>query len=557
MVYNLRDLMKKGMSATEAAVYACTTLAEGDTLCLGGGRIEFYPQGAFKRFYCISNNDQGEKAIVFPLLGKKNVTVDGNGADLVFCGALIPFVVDGSCGVTVKNLSVDYEHPSYCQADIVESDENRVLLRFSEEFPCRVEGGQFIYCGPEGDVPSEEALCQQFDGETGAPKRGGYFYYTGAPKDHGFLRGMYRDVTLHQMGENLIEMRGAFGFAHTIGDAWVCTFGGRDCPGFFVNESKDTRLDGIKLYHTLAMGVIAQLSENITLNAVTADFRENTHRVLTVKADATHFVNCRGKISMTKCKFVSMMDDACNIHGIYLPQLKRLSDHTFEGAFGHYQQEGIRIFREGDEVRIIDSEDQRIVFDGTVVSCQLDGHKILRVTVAEQLPEIAESCVAENISTAPEIYIADTECGNNRPRGFLLSSAGKTLVERCKFYNMYAGIHVGGEMLDWYESGAVRDVTVRDCDFDNSAYAGGESILIRPKIKNPEACQNFHGRVVIENNRFRMHEKRFLSVESVAELVFRGNSYVQDSTLFSYPVGYENGANIERCGQVDFEKVTE
>ncbi len=559
MKYYLNDFMSSSTGATEAAVKACMALSDGDTLYLGGGRTVFESEGAFEKFYCISNNDKGEKSVAFPLIGKKSITIDGEGADLIFRGNIIPFVIDGCENVTVKGLSVDYENPSYCQADIVEADENRVLLRFGSEFPCRVEDNKFVFKGPDGDVFSEEALCLEFDKKKKAPAYAnrGYFYYTGAPKDHGFLGGMYRDVVLRQCGEGLIEMKGELKRVHEPGNTWVCTFGGRDCPGILVTESKDTFLENIKLYHTLAMGVIAQLSENITLKNISADFRDGSDRVMTVKADATHFVNCRGKINISGCKFVSMMDDACNIHGIYLSSIKRVSSNVLEGVFGHHQQEGINIFRPGDLLRVIDTENQRTVAELTVDTSELQGFKVLRVTTAQPIPDIIGDCVAENISTAPEIHICDTESGNNRPRGFLLSSRGKTLIERCKFYNMFAAIHIGGEMVDWYESGAVCDVTVRDCDFDNSAYSGYVAIAIRPKIKNPENVTDFHGRIAIENNRFRMHEKRFISAASVSELIFKENSYTQDLSLPSHPFGNSNGIDIELCGKVIIEDIKE
>ena len=65
------------------------------------------------------------------------------------------------------------------------------------------------------------------------------------------------------------------------------------------------------------MGIVGQLSENITLDGITAEPREGGKRLLSTNADATHFINCRGKIEVARCKFVQMMDDASNVHGIY------------------------------------------------------------------------------------------------------------------------------------------------------------------------------------------------------------------------------------------------
>ncbi|MDY6313667.1 MAG: hypothetical protein SPL89_00650 [Clostridia bacterium] len=97
------------------------------------------------------------------------------------------------------------------------------------------------------------------------------------------------------------------------------------------------------------MGVICQLSENITLTDVTAVPSEG--RTLSVDADATHFVNCSGTIHMKDYRFESMMDDACSIHGIYMPVVKKLSCTRVLLRFGHFQQYGVNIFRRGDKIR--------------------------------------------------------------------------------------------------------------------------------------------------------------------------------------------------------------
>ena len=110
MTIYLKDFLKDDSPAA-AIARAINALSDGDTLMLGGGRLALSPEGATKKYYCISNNDKGEKAIAFPLIGKKNITVDGEGAALVFSGDILPFAIDGCENVTVKNLSVDYVSP--------------------------------------------------------------------------------------------------------------------------------------------------------------------------------------------------------------------------------------------------------------------------------------------------------------------------------------------------------------------------------------------------------------------------------------------------------------
>ena len=82
MEIRLKDYLTGGASAVAALNQACMKMQDGDTLLLGGGRIDVYAEDAFTRHYYISNNDAGDKAIAFPLIGKNNIIIDGENADI-------------------------------------------------------------------------------------------------------------------------------------------------------------------------------------------------------------------------------------------------------------------------------------------------------------------------------------------------------------------------------------------------------------------------------------------------------------------------------------------
>ncbi len=559
MTLHIKDFITDQDNCTPAFVKAVESLNEGDTLMLDGGTYHLYPEGAYCKEYYISNNDCGVKPIAMPLLGKKNVTVEGGGAELIFHGKMMPMVIDGSENVTVRGISIDYHTPFYAQAVIEEANEEGILLAFDgKEFFCRVRNGNLCFYSPDDgwDWEVERALSLEFD-KNGHPAAFSppYFPYTGAPKDHGFLRKMYKDVKLEEKGENRIFMHGTTGHLHSVGNYFVMTFATREYPGIFVNESKDISLADITLYHTASMGVIAQLTENISLCRVIAEPAKNSGRILSVSADATHFVNCRGKISLTECKLVQMMDDAANIHGIYNLYEEKLPDGSLKLGFGHFQQKGIQSYRIGDRVAVIDSETNETVAEGNVLAAHLVSPDEINLKLDCEVPAPGAYYVTENLSTAPALYFGDCESGYNRPRGFLISTSGKVLVERCKFYNMNQGIQLSGEMKDWYESGCVKDVTIRDCDFHNSAYAGGVAILCRPVLRCTETV--FNGRVVVENNTFTQSDKRVAAIDCCHEVIFRGNRFVRDEGLPKKGSYGDQGFKFKLCDIVEAEELIE
>ena len=563
MIYHIRDYNPNPSNATPALVRAVAALAEGDTLMLDGGTYHLYPEGAHVEEYYISNNDCGVKPIAFPLIGKKNVTVDGGGADLIFHGRILPFVLDHAENVCIKNFSIDYASPMYAQAKILESDEHHAVLRFDgKDFSCRVdEEGHFgFYSEKDGWEVSalRHNLSLEFTPE-GSPLHNGrpFFAYCGEPCDHGFLSRLFRHVSLEEREKNVIEMKGDDLVVHTPGNYLVITYATREFPGIFITDCKEILLSDIRLYHTTSMGIIAQLSENITLKNIVAEPRPDSGRLLSVAADATHFVNCRGKITMSGCKFIQMMDDACNIHGIYHLYEAQESPNTLLLGFGHFQQKGIQTYRPGDRVAIIDSTVNEVRDEATVLSAELLSPDQIRLCLDREIEKPGEHWVVENLTTAPEVHIFDCESGYNRPRGFLLSSNGKTLVERCKFYNMNQGIQLAGEMNDWYESGAVQDVTIRDCDFTNSAYAGGVAIVCAPRLRAKDFTGAFCGRIVIENNLFCQSTKRITSINLADHVIFRNNRFHTDPSLPVHKSHREDGTSFTFCTTVDYTPAEE
>lgn len=558
MTVNFSDYLKKYSSFEEAASEAALSLNDGDTLVISCGKVDIYPENTFKKHYYVSNNDGGTKSILFPIIEKKNITIDGGGTELICHKGIIPFVIDKSKNICVKNFAIDYKTPFFSQGLIVEADEEHTVLEFdNEEFFCRVKDGKMSYYssidGWENTV--ERTLTMEFDAKKKAPSHNkpAYFPYTGEPKDHGFLSRMYRDVTVKQLSENRIGMYGKLGFAHTVGNYLVCTHSGRHNPGVFVTDSDDVVLKDLTLYHTAAMGIICQTTNNITLERVIADVREGSRRMMSVNADATHFVNCRGKITIADCRFVSMMDDAGNIHGIYLKDPKKTGENSISTTFGHSQQVGMDIFRKGDVASIVNIETLEELCALTVENTELLSKDELVIYFKEPVPEIPEGYVVENISTAPDVHIYGTQTGNNRPRGFLINSRGKALVENCKFYNMYHGVMIGCEMKDWYESGPVGEITVRNCDFNNAAYAGGVAVMASPNICCPEKAGSFNGKILVENNTFTMHEKRLISARNAREVYFRNNTFVCDLSLPSHTPQNERGIAVELCENVHVE----
>jgi hypothetical protein len=124
---------------------------------------------------------------------------------------------------------------------------------------------------------------------------------------------------------------------------------------------------------------------------------------------------------------------------------------------------------------------------------------------------------------------------------------------------MNQGIQLSGELRDWYESGAALDVTIRDNDFENSAYAGGVAIYSCPRLRATEKNKDiiYSGKLLIEGNVFTQAEKRILQASHAAEVVMRNNTFKKDIALPSHWQVCESGISYEHCGKVEIEDLIE
>ncbi len=540
------------------ALFACRG-QQNATLVLGDGCYHFWPDHATVREYWPSNNDGGRKPVAFPLIGFDGLTVDGQGADLVFHGGISPFILDGCSNVTVRGVSVDYVRPFYSQGKIVRCGEDYTDLTFTEEYPFTVEDGVLIFFDPESGISSRgleqmTLLVTEFDAEKRIPAGDPYLMRWHAPKEANFLDFMTRTVRAELLPDGAVRLHGVTG--HTVGNYWVCTHSKRDYPGFFLQNSTDTLLEDITLYHSASMGVIGQLCENITLRRVKTGLCGD--RLLTVNADATHFVHCSGNLLLEDCSFTHMLDDAGNIHGIYTVIKDFPAPDTMTVQLMHFQQHGVLPYRPGDEIALVERRTLTRIATATVKDAALINEQLIRIQLTQPLPSAAAIGLGvENYTCMPNVTIRGCTVGWNRPRGFLISTCKPVLIEDCSFSNMYSAIEMSGDAGSWFESGCVQNVTVRGCRFSDSAYTAGAAISFVPMLPKGENLL-YHSGFTVENCLFEQDTPRIVYARNTRNLTFKNNRWHKiDSVGGAHEKLGENGFLFEECANMSVEPLTE
>jgi hypothetical protein len=313
-------------------------------LIFPAGRYEFWPDKAAEHYLFISNNTEGLKRLAFPLCDFDGFEIDGRGSEFVFHGSVLPFAVQNSRDIRLTGFSIDWKRPFHSEGRIADAGDGWVDVEFSREFPYKIQNRRLVFLGEDGEELHFSNLLE-FDAE----RRETAF---GAQDNYGIGNRHEAD----EIKPGRVHMTAALASAPTPGNIFVFGSDHRRYPGIAVSGSHRVQIDTLTLHHSGGMGIIAQMTTDLTVRNVQVTPPPGKRRLASLTADAAHFVNCRGRIEITDCIFENQMDDAINIHGIYTRIAARLSAHELEVALIHDEQLGIDIFAPGDTAEIVNSE---------------------------------------------------------------------------------------------------------------------------------------------------------------------------------------------------------
>ena len=549
----------------------------GVTIRLAPGTYHFYPEGAVHKEYYISNHDQhSDRAVGIAIEGFDWLTLDGCGAEFIFHGRMLPVSVVGTTKCTLRNLSIDFAIPHIAQAEVVANDpEQGITFRVAPWVNARVTAeGAFEHYGEGWTMRPGWGIAFEPDtrhivyntSDIGTP-----VHQVVQMDERTFRSPVWKDSRLKP--GTIVAMR---------------TYE-RPSPGIFVSHAKDTRLENIKVHYAEGMGLLAQMSEDITLDGFSVCLRgDDDPRYFTTQADATHFSGCKGKITSVNGLYEGMMDDAINVHGTYLKVMERIDDHTLRARYMHSQAWGFDWGYVGDKVQFVRSRTMELVggaepfvtevagiseiFEVSENSNQSSwqygishGAREFVIRFADALPaEISaeQGFGIENLTWTPEVYFARNTIRNNRARGALFSTPRRTVVEDNLFdHTSGTAILLCGDCNGWYETGACRDVLIRCNRFVNSLTSmfqfTNAVISIYPEIPAlAEQKAYFHGgkknAIRIVNNEFNTFDHPLLYAKSVDGLQWKGNTIIHNNDFAPF---HWNKASVllERVTNVDIQ----
>jgi hypothetical protein len=499
---------------------------EAVTIIFPKGTYHFYPDSSYFRPYFETNTyDINPKRLAILLDKKKNISIDAQGADFIFHGHIQAFTLDNSENITIKNVNIDWDQPLTAESEVIEADSTHILIKIdTKQFPYTIKEDRLIFAAD--DWVSEWRLSGgswliEFNKDHIIPAHTG---------DHGCVNGDLKNVQYSEVSPGLVLLTGNFTKTPTAGNHLVMRHSTRDHAGIFLFHSKNIKLENINVYHTSGLGILSQYCENIEMEKVNMIQNPHKNRYLSGHDDGLHFMGCKGEIIINDCDAQGLMDDPINIHGTYVPISERINDTSVMCDYAHSMSEGLIWAKSGDTIGFIDKKNMITIGTVTIKKFRKIDKSSFILEFQEKMPEsISEEYSLENQSWTPNATITNCFVGSNRARGYLISTPGKVLIENNIFETSGSAILIAGDANYWHESGAVKDVIIRNNEFrspcNSSSYQFCNAIIsIFPEVPHADASQPYHQNIRIEDNTFNPSDYPILYAKSVDGLSFTNNT---------------------------------
>lgn len=493
------------------------------------GRYDFFASQARLCEYYLSNSDIVNPRRLSILLSQmENIAFIGNGAELVFHGQTMPFTVDGSRDVTIRNLTIDWDIPLTAEGRVVAATAKHLDMCIDPRlFPYEVREDRLVFLGEDWAEPVWDWGNTEFDAHTGkvASGRGDTF-----PK-----------TTQRQLPDGLVRFLGDFQAPPLPGNIVVLRHGQRVHAGIFIQNSTNVTVQEVTIYATGGLGILTQFSENLSfLRIQMCPNRGKGREFVSGHDDGIHLSSNSGVIRVEECSFLGLMDDPLNLHGIAAKIEVCPDRRTVLGRFMHSQSKGFNHWAEvGQTVAFLNGSDMRQLAEGTVKSFTLCGAETFWLELEEPLPEeVGPGDSMENLSRTAALICRNNHFGSCRARGILFCTPKPVLVENNVFESAGAAILIAGDASTWYESGGCRDVVIRENYFADcclsSQYLGGEAVIsIHPELSDPCEEHPCHRNITIEDNLFLTSDTRILYALCTSGVIFRNNRIMQSH---AYPM---------------------
>ena len=518
----------------------------------------FYREGCLVGDFYPSNNAGGSKEVVFPLLNKKNLTLDGNGASFLFHGRLFPFILQGCEQVTLRDFSVDFAFPRAYRADVLEAGKQYLELQIDKEkYPYEIADGELIYCLEEGKFQPVDTYLFNVDAKPGRMYGERPVFYqmvhlVTREKERTFADDKL-ETTAVPAGKNRIRFwykEGSNKMFYEKGDRLALHFEpDRRNDTFFLEDCRKIMFDGVKIYRGCGMGIVAQLCEDIKLTKLHIGCRKDREDVISTTADAIMLIDCTGKVTLDHSYIAQSLDDGVNVHGTYLP-IESANGHILTCRLGHREQEGFNPLKAGERIAVADGRTLETLAELTVAETALGpDRKQIEARVCQPVPETVKAGdLIYNLDRMPELEFTENEF--YQVPSLLFGSGKRSYFARNRVNTRLEALRLGDLAGDWYEASRKKELIVEENVFDHCAewYSSSPVISAFESLHQESPKRDIHQNLIFRKNRFSGVNQKLFSLECCTDVAIEGNTY--ESTGECVPEDEAVPVRLAHCTRV-------
>ena len=514
------------------------------------GRYDIYPDKAIERELYVSNtvgadqNNKMKKIGIF-LEDMDHVTVDGNDSLFMFHGKMTTFATIGCEDVEFKNFAVDFQVPTVIDMTVESVEGNTATMYIPECYNYEVAGTTIKWYSDVSPYTGQRywsiSDLSGYHTQREDTVQGIKF---GAGNGNAALKGV---ASIEDLGNHRVKIT----YNSKAGEVQngMCFQSRptvRDHAGTFFWKSKDIRMTSLDIQFLHGFGMVGQHSENITMEDVDFEAPKESGRTTAGYADFVQMSGCKGAININNCTFAGPHDDPINIHGTFNTVTSISSDRrTITVQYNHHETAGFPNFFKGDEIEFMTKGNMITVENSVRTVTKVDGPDgmggnmgegsgsltTIKLTLDKAIPADVQvnQHVVENITYTPAVNISNCEFKEVPTRGILVTTRKPIVIENNTFDGMsMAGIYISDDAQGWYESGPVRDVTIRNNTFTRG---NAQAIFIEPTNPTVSTEKTVHSNIKIENNTFFTYNKRVLDAKSVDNLTFKNNKIYRQNPI--------------------------
>lgn len=373
-------------------------------------------------------------SIVFYLENLRNLTIEGNGAELRVRTWNPLFRIHDSEGLVIKNLKIDWDPVPHAAGRVIETDPvtRSFLLHLEPAYHPGFAATVDLIVAYDADkkfpppIPqSRNFLLAQNDAQpTEVVGDGGLRVFVSAKP---------RTIT---------PRASELGGLPEVDSHVALRFTARGCNAFLLQNCEQTTFEDVSVYSAPGMGVSLFHCTDVTLRRVRVEPRPGADRWMSTCVDATHFNFCRGEILIEDCAFIGQEDDGSNVHNMYMRVHRKTADRVVEimGGRGYDAFQPDPAPRVGDLLEFGSDANpylagfSAIIEEVSSVPTRADGKaRLYTLRMDRVLPDLAHDTLVGNASAVPDMFVMRrTIIGGNRGMGLRVKTRG-ALIEDCVF----------------------------------------------------------------------------------------------------------------------------